>query len=846
MKNFTLFQIPKINVPGKSYALSCLVFVLLVTNAFGQYQPDSLRYKNIVTVLEAQLNEPLIGVSIYNASKTFSVSTDYIGQANLEMVSNTDTLYFEYIGFQPRKLTIKDIENLGWRVYMTPTVMSLGEVVVYGPTKTPERSREVPSVIHIIEAKDVAFSNPQTSADMLANTGSVFVQKSQMGGGSPVIRGFEANKVLIVLDGVRMNNAIYRNGHLQNVITIDNAILERTEVIYGPSSVIYGSDALGGVMHFYTKKPKLKTEGDEPFSLNAYTRYSSANKEKSGHLDISYGSEQWATLTSITYSSFGDLRAGANKHKDYPNFGDRLFYQDFINGVDTVITNPNRHIQVGSSFNQIDLLQKVRWQPKDSLEFIANIQFSTTSDVPRYDQLSQGELIRASGEPISKDFKFAEWNYGPQTRLFSSLTANISSAGKAFNHASIILAYQNIDEDRITRRFGDAWRVSQEENVNVFSFNADFIKSVAKRHKILYGAEYYHNHVASIAFRQSVETFEIDERVQTRYPDGGSTMISGAAYLSYQTKLGKRKKLNLIGGLRYSYVNLTSNFVDTSFFELPDIRIVLSTRALTGSLGMAWNIGNGFDLNTVLSSAFRAPNVDDFGKVRSKNGYVTIPNPNLVSEKSYNAEFTLSKRLSNKVRVSGTYFYTYLFDAIIRQTCSEEDGHMGVVDDCLFFYNGDFDTVQFNINAGEAFIHGASANLIIEFLPELTLESGLNYTFGQIISDNSPMPHIPPIFGRTTLTYELRDRARFQLLANYNGWKRLDRYATIDTSDNLDLATVDGTPAWLTLNFYSSFYWNQFQLSLAVENILDTHYRPFSSGISGAGRNFIVSLNAAF
>ena len=837
-----------IQFKGRFYRPFLLVLcaaLVMVTGVSAQFDPYTTYSDGFVKVFESELKEPLPGVVIFKSDLTFSITTDAYGRADIRELSKSDTLSFELVGYKTTSYTVQEIENSDWIVYLDPDVQSLGEIVVTGPTKTPERSREVPSMVDVVDSEDIAFANPQTAADMLATTGNIFVQKSQMGGGSPIIRGFEANKVLIVLDGVRMNNAIYRNGHLQNVITIDNSVLERTEVIYGPASVIYGSDALGGVMHFTTKKPKLKTENLKAFTTGAYFRFSSANREKTAHLDISYGDERWATLSSVTYSNYDHLRSGKNKHKDYPLFGDRMFYTERIGKVDSVLMNPDPHIQIGTDYNQLDLLQKIRFQPKDSLEFIANIQYSTTSDVPRYDQLTQGSLVWEGSRIVSKEFKFSEWYYGPQSRLFASIRSNIRSASDMFDHASIILAYQNIDEDRITRRFGQEWRTIQEENVDVISFNADFIKSVKDRHKLLYGLEFTHNRVNSLAFRESVETFEKDDRVQTRYPDGGSTMIGTGAYLSFQTKFGSRKQLNFISGLRYSFITLTSNFVDTSFFQLPETKIVLDTRSLTGSVGLTWDAGKGFNVHTVLSSAFRAPNVDDFGKVRSKNGYVLVPNPDLVSEKSYNAEISISKKLSNKVRVNGTFFYTYLFDAIIRETCAVSDGG-GSIEDCLFYYNGNFDTLQFNSNTGEALIYGLSGNVLVELRPDLILKGGINYTYGQDISDDSPLPHIPPLYGQISLDYKFRKLAEFKLVSNFNGWKRVSRYASLDSSDNLDLATEDGTYSWYTINFLSALNFKYGQVTFGVENILDKHYRLFSSGISAPGRNFTIGVRGQF
>ena len=148
--------------------------------------------------------------------------------------------------------------------------INLNEITV-SATKFAEHKKYIPQQVLTISAKKMAFFNQQTTAELLTHTGNVLVQKSQLGGGSPVIRGFEANKVLLVVDGVRMNNAIFRGGHLQNVITMDNTILDKTEILFGPSSVMYGSDALGGVIAFLPKilcfqKPRVKHFSQEMHS----------------------------------------------------------------------------------------------------------------------------------------------------------------------------------------------------------------------------------------------------------------------------------------------------------------------------------------------------------------------------------------------------------------------------------------------------------------------------------------------------------------------------------------------------------------------------------------------------
>jgi len=185
------------------------------------------------------------------------------------------------------------------------------ETIVISGSKFAEKKKNIIQKIDIITLKDIKKANAQNMGDLLMSTGNVFVQKSQQGGSSPVIRGFEASRVLLVVDGVRMNNAIYRSGHLQNIITVDQNMLERVEVLQGPSSTLYGSDALGGAVHMITRDPKLSVDGKKiNLASNALTRYSSVNNEKTIHADFNVGGKKWGSLTSITYGDFGDMRMG--------------------------------------------------------------------------------------------------------------------------------------------------------------------------------------------------------------------------------------------------------------------------------------------------------------------------------------------------------------------------------------------------------------------------------------------------------------------------------------------------------------------------------------------------------
>ncbi len=843
-----------------------VVFLLCLAFPKEQLLAQNLDYP--IIVLDAVDETPVEFVNIIYVGKDGTQRqlglTDEAGKAKISGFQN-DTIYFEALGYQNLKLTFNQIKGRYGKVFLQETFHGLPPVTVSAGSKYKERRQDIPSQVEVLDDKHIAFVNPQTSATLLESSGNVFVQRTQMGGGSPVIRGFEANKVLLVLDGVRLNNAIYRNGHLQNVITIDANMLERTEVVFGPASVIYGSDALGGVMHFYTKEPKLLFEENKRSreELNAMVRYATANAEKSAHFDYSYGKRKWASVTSFTATDYNHLRAGNNRPNAYPEFGKRLYFVDRIDQTDTILMNNRENVQFFTGYSQYDFLQKFRFQPNDSLKFTLNFQTSTSSNVPRYDKLTETSgtyfLDDTTGIP---GLKWAQWDYGPQRRMLLSARAEISDApSNFFDYVSLLGAIQSIGEGRISRRFGDIYERIQQENVNVYSLNVDFIKNVKgenkdKDRRILYGAEWIRNNVSSQAGRINIENNQIDNKERTRYPLSGSTMTNFAFYFNYRWK--PQKNVTFIGGARYTITSTFLNFGGTDGIdELPFANISNNDGDFTGSLGMAWVTKSKWNINGLISTGFRAPNVDDLGKIRAKFPYVTVPNPSLKSERAFNMEMTLSKLFNekvaegaeprNRIQLSTTAFYTFLYDAMVRQSF-QLNGRDSIPID------GEMHATQANVNIGSARVFGWNGNVRFDLNRNWQFKSSLNITKGVNTVDDDPLGHIPPMYGQTTFAY-LKDKYKIELAVRYNGAKWADEYPDplIDNVDNLDATPINedgehvGSLPWATFSIYSAYQINEkFTINVAMENLFDKHYRAFGSTVSAPGFNFMFALRGHF
>jgi hemoglobin/transferrin/lactoferrin receptor protein len=781
----------------------------------------------VLQVFDEANGLPLSGVVIFDANHIAITKTDKEGKGILAQIKSTDTLGFEALGFRAKKLTLLAIKQNNYRVFLTESQYTLNEIVV-SASRFEEKKSDVPQRIESINSKSIAFLNQPNTADLLQQAGNILVQKSQAGGGSPVVRGFEANKILMVVDGVRMNNAIYRGGHLQNVLTVDQNILANVEVVFGPASVVYGSDALGGVIHFFSKKPELGANQKWMFKANVLKRWASATAENTSHIDLNFGFEKIAFLSSFTYSDFGDLKQGKLRGDDYPNFGKRLFYQSRINGRDSMMVNADINLQKSSGYRQFDFLQKLLFKHSNRIEHGLNLQYSSSSNINRYDRLTEYNGTK---------FKYAEWYYGPQNRFLTAYHLQLKSNRKLWNAVKIVASYQALEESRMSRKFRNNNLESRIENVNVFSLNADAAFEL-KNHEIRYGSELSYNDVASNANSKNIVS-DIVSPLSTRYPDGGSSMSSFAFYATHSWEFSP--KLIFVNGLRYSHINLNAKFDDKTFFPFPFNDVKQNSRALTGNIGLNFLPDQTWKISFLAASGFRAPNVDDLAKVfESVPGKIIIPNPNLKSEYTYNADFNITKVIIEKINFSSGVYYTWYKNAITVLN-STFNGQSQII------YDGQLSQVTTNVNQNKAFIYGFYGQLKAQISPDFQFFSTLNYTYGRSKAElgNLPLDHIPPLFGKTSLFFQ-KHKANLELSAQYNGWKKLKDYSN-SGEDNLTYATATGMPSWLIFNLRSSYQIAQkIQIQASIENIFDQNYRVFASGISSAGRNLSLTLRGNF
>ena len=775
-----------------------------------------------IVVLDQDSKEPLVNVAIYNVGKSKNSITNLNGKADISKFNLDEVLVFKHISHLEKRV-LKSKIGANKKVFLVEDENMLQEVVL-SVAKFQQDKKDIPQRIVSLTSEEIAFSNAQTSADLMESSGNVYVQKSQLGGGSPMIRGFATNRLLIAVDGVRMNTAIFRSGNIQNIISIDPLAVERAEIILGPGSVVYGSDAIGGVMNFYTLKPSYSLEGNKRLSANAYSRYATANEEKTVHADFNIGLEKWAFLSSVTYSDFGDLKMGSHGPDEFL----RPDYVSRIDGEDRIVNNPDPKTQIPTGYDQLNLLQKVAFMPNEDWDFSLGLIYSKTSDYSRYDRLVQ----KRNGS-----LRYAEWYYGPQSWFMGNFNINKKGNGRLYDKVQFTAAYQNFEESRFDRKFDDEILYENTENVGAYSANLDFEKDFGED-KLFYGLEYVLDVVHSTGETRNILTNEMGQNA-SRYPDG-ATWQSLAAYSSYNWKLND--VLNLQSGLRYNHIIIKADF-PPSVYDFPFSNANVNTGALTGSAGLSWQQNKNTEWKLNLSTGFRAPNIDDIGKIfDSEPGAVVTPNPHLKPEYAYNGEVGVKWELLEGFTLDLASFYTYLDDALVRRDYAI-DGRTTID------YQGEPSRVQAIQNAASAYVYGFEGGLEAKLLKNLKLLSQITITKGEEEQEDgskAPLRHAAPLYGNTHLVWN-KNRLKLDLFSEYNGKLDFDELAPSE-QDKAYLYAIDsnGNPYfadWYTLNFTGQYLISKsWTVTMSLENITNQRYRTYSSGISAAGRNLILAV----
>ena len=245
----------------------------------------------------------------------------------------------------------------------------LYETVVVAANRDEVPLFAVPRSVSVVGLPDLERAMPRTTPEALADAAGVWVQKTNHGGGSPAIRGLMGNQVLVMVDGIRLNNSTYRYGPNQYLVTIDPRQVERVEVLRGSGSVLFGSDAIGGVVHVVSRRPQFTASGLR-VGGDVSAKLMTGGMEQSGRFDAAVEHTRVAVRGGLSLNNYGDLHAGG----------------------DLGVESPSGYSSVAG-----DLLALVRVSPRHLVS--VGLQGDFQADVPRFDQVAQRGYTRYAFDP---------------------------------------------------------------------------------------------------------------------------------------------------------------------------------------------------------------------------------------------------------------------------------------------------------------------------------------------------------------------------------------------------------------------------------------------------------------
>lgn len=757
-------------------------------------------------VVEEETQIPLASVEVYLKSLRRGAVTAENGMFQINQIPPGEyELILSRQGFKTRKEKVGVNPGALLRLHfeMAARAIALDEVQVTA-NRGAVSSQETPQMVSVVTAQEIRRRNLQQAPEILREAAGVFVQKTNQGGGSPIVRGLKANKLLLLVDGIRLNNATYRGGNHQYLNTVDALALERVEVVHGPVSALYGSDALGGAVNVITRSPQFHRESGVAVRGAVSGAISTADHTQTSHLGLSASHARWGAVFDASIKSFGDVTRGVS--------GGGLLMQRLAN--DARVSRRLLETQTPQGYDSFDLSGKLGIKLSETLQLTAAHQSNRQDAVPRYD------VYEAQTDSV--------WQYAPQERDLTYLGLQKNRQNFWFDFATITLSRHRQFERRKRQNFGSTGENRDQYETVTLGAQAQFNKIIAARYVFVYGGEFYHDNVATLSTQRNTATGAIAPR-NPIYPDGSSFTNFG---LYGQNEFAVMPRWTVIAGARFSAFHLRAPF---------DAALNLGTvtqkpSALTGSVGTKFDLAEGVGLVANVAQGFRAPNLDDLSRLGRARGDLIfeIPNPDLKPEISLSLDAGIKLNFE-RVQANVIGYYNALTDILARRSANVA-GLPYVIDE------GDTVAVFQKNNAGKAYTTGFEIETEIALRPRFTMRGNLSYTYGQNKTGGEPLSAIPPLHGFAGLRFEQR-QFRAEIYARFAAAQN-----RLAAEDRDDLRIPEGgTPGWYTLNLRASMPVSKnLHVNAGLANLLDRNYREHVSGFNAPGRNFIAGAEARF
>lgn len=475
--------------------------------------------------------------------------------------------------------------------------LKLEEIVVTASREKTNRFM-TPEAVDLIDKKQLQRFQSRSTPEILLQTPGVFVQKTNHGGGSPFVRGLTGNQTLLLLDGIRLNNATYRYGPNQYLNTVDALSLNRVEVLRGSGSVQYGSDALGGTIQLFTQD--LAFQDKNTWNGSVLGRVWTQGMEQSGRASLGFSGKRAAVQAGLTLRHFGDLVGGDTTGVQTPSGYDEQAFDlktKFKLGAHTTLTLAHNEVLQ----KHVPVFHKVRLE-----------NFKTNEFEPQLRRLSYARI-----EGNTEQNWLKKWY--------------------------VIASRQQTREGRISQKNGSTTLRKERDDVETYGLSSNFSSQITRFWTANSGLELYHDAVGST--RNDIN--EADGTVVAKrglYPDA-SRLLSLAAFTLHDFTFNQWK---FQAGLRFSQYQIKVSDEVLGNVSLKPAALVWNT-AVQRSLNAHLNVFSSYN------SGFRAPNIDDLGTLGIVDFRYEVPNYDLKPERSHNFQLGV-KYMNNRFR-SETYFF---------------------------------------------------------------------------------------------------------------------------------------------------------------------------------------------
>ena len=649
------------------------------------------------------------------------------------------------------------------------------KAVIVTAERSPEKIGDSARAVSVVDGREILERIARTVPEALRFEEGVLIQRTNLGGGAPFLRGMVGNQVLYMVDGIRLNNAIYRGGPNQYLNTIDPFFVDQVEIVRGPGSVLYGSDAMGGTINVLTHRREDYSK-DGGTNGRIMGRASTAEKEQTAHLGMEANAKTYFGITlSGNYRKFDDVDPGGKEPLQEP-YG----YEE-------------QNLAANLDFN---FGEHVIWQLSG--------HFVNLDNVPNYDPSNPSNVFE------------------PQRRNLYYTKIHLNDLSENLDRIVLFGAYHRQREGREKIKSSSPDLETRDlDIVNTFSGGLQLESPIGPWVRFILGSEIYDDYVSSSREVENLPSGQIRE-VDGQFPDL-STYTTAAGYMEARlTPLHAVDNfgLKLVPGVRYTYIKPNIVMKD---IDLGDVEINEPIEDVTWAFHNLFSFEKYHGIILGISRGFRAPGIDDLAKFGYEDGRYDVPNDQLEAEKMI--QYELGYRVTHpNIFMQLFGYYSEIEDLIVRKEAN---------------YNGqseiDGNQVYRNDNIGEAFICGGEFAIKFQISDEL-FSSGatMSYTYGENVTDEEPLRRIPPFMG--TVYARIKYHPIWIEWAMEAAAEQ-DRLSEGDIDDSrIGPEGTEGFDIHHIRMGIRPVKW--VEVNLAVENLTDERCKYHGSGLFEAGRNY--------